>query len=109
MTLMGPSISSNNRCVFRVWAPDKNEMQLHLVYPVEKILEMHKADGGYFELELEGIEQGTRYFYRPEHESSLPDPASHYQPEGVHGPSEVVNHDLFEWTDNDWKGIPFNQ
>ena len=109
MAQFGPLVIENNSCIFRVWAPEKEKMSLHLVYPVEEILEMQQDEGGYFMLEIEGVGHGTRYFYRPDGGDGIPDPASHYQPEGVHGPSEVVDHSRFEWTDNNWKGIPFNE
>src|SRR4029450_4178566 len=35
-----------------------------------------------------------------------PDPASRYQPEGPHGPSEVIDPSLFPWTDDAWRGVP---
>src|SRR5690554_2327226 len=109
MIQFGPLPTEKGSCIFRVWAPEKEKMFLHLVYPVEETLEMKKAEGGYFALEVEGAGHGTRYYYRPENESNLPDPASHFQPEGVHGPSEVINHNRYPWNDNAWKGIPFNE
>ena len=36
----------------------------------------------------------------------VPDPMTAYQPEGVHGPSQLVDHDAFRWTDGDWRGLP---
>lgn len=108
MTHFGPLPVENGSCIFKVWAPEKEKMFLHLVYPVEEVLEMHQTEGGYFVLEVEGAGHGTRYFYKSIDES-LPDPASHYQPEGVHGPSEVVDHKKYPWNDANWKGIPFNE
>ena len=48
---------------------------------------------------------GTRYFYRVGDGPPRPDPASRYQPSGVHGPSEVVSR-RFSWTDQRWRGVP---
>lgn len=62
---------------------------------------------GYFVAEVEAP-PGTRYYFKPDRKTDYPDPASHFQPEGVHGPSEVVDHSLFHWQDRDWKGIPLN-
>ncbi|HEY8461301.1 MAG TPA: malto-oligosyltrehalose trehalohydrolase, partial [Blastocatellia bacterium] len=47
-----------------------------------------------------------RYLYRINDEEDRPDPASHFQPLGVHGPSEVVAHDEFAWSDHGWTGVP---
>jgi maltooligosyltrehalose trehalohydrolase len=50
-----------------------------------------------------------RYFFKPDGEKDYPDPASFYQPEGVHGPSQVVNHSLYQWNDQEWKGLPLEE
>jgi maltooligosyltrehalose trehalohydrolase len=91
---------------FKVWAPLKEKMILHIVHPQDHQIEMKKNELGYFHAEVHGQAAGSRYFYRPDDEGDFPDPASAFQPEGVHGPSEVVNHEQFEWQDQDWKGIP---
>jgi maltooligosyltrehalose trehalohydrolase len=96
-------------CTFRVWAPQKKKMTLHLVHPAEKKIDMQQDEQGYFSLKVKDIHPGCRYFYRPDEDISLPDPASQYQPEGVHGPSEVIDHSSFKWTDSAWKGIPFSE
>src|SRR5690554_5041603 len=90
MIQFGPQVTENNHCVFKVWAPEKKRMMLHLVHPFEEIIEMQPIEGGYYIYEKEGAGHGTRYFYRPDDSEDLPDPASHFQPEGVHGPSEVI-------------------
>ena len=82
-------------------------MTLHLVAPAEQKLDMTRGEMGYFTLTLDGILPGTRYYFASTSDEKYPDPASHYQPEGVHGPSEVVNHHAYAWQDKDWRGIPF--
>src|SRR6476619_3031445 len=49
---------------------------------------------------------GSRYAFRVDGRSPVPDPRSPSQPDGVHGLSEVVDHRLFPWTDHDWKSAP---
>lgn len=61
---------------------------------------------GYFELLVEGVPPGTRYTYIVDGNNDLPDPASRFQPDGVHGPSAVVDTAAFDWTDEHWTGIP---
>ena len=39
----------------------------------------------------------------------MPDPASRYQPEDVHGPSEVVDPRAYTWADADWRGRPWHE
>lgn len=109
MIQFGPIPVDNDSSTFRVWAPEKKKMFLHLISPVDKTVEMQQSDDGYFTLEVTGAGHGTRYFYQPEDNSDMPDPASHYQPEGVHGPSEVIDHGRYSWNDSSWKGLPFNE
>lgn len=94
---------------FSVWAPLKEKMLLHMVTPREQVLPMIKNSEGYFTITPENVVPGTQYYFQPEDGKDVPDPASHYQPAGVHGASEVVDHTAFVWEDADWKGIPFEQ
>src|SRR5690606_34918960 len=102
----GSHLLDDGSCEFKVWSPDKEQMNLHLVHPVDEIFPMTKNNLGYFKVTIDQIGPGTRYFFQPAGGGDLPDPASHYQPEGVHGPSEVVNHHHYQWRDQHWKGIP---
>jgi maltooligosyltrehalose trehalohydrolase len=60
---------------------------------------------GLWETEIDGIRAGQHYRYRIDGGSVLPDPASRFQPLGVHGPSEVVDPASFTWTDAAWAGV----
>ncbi|EKD28299.1 MAG: hypothetical protein ACD_79C00349G0002 [uncultured bacterium] len=91
---------------FRVWAPLKKSVELHIISPEEKIIPMLKEDTGYWSLELENNTPAIDYFYRLDNERDRPDPVAFYQPEGVHGPSRVLNHSDFIWTDKNWQSIP---
>jgi maltooligosyltrehalose trehalohydrolase len=102
----GTKIIEGKRGIFSVWAPEKEEMILHIIHPFEKEIKLLKDDFGYFSAEVENITDGCRYFYKLDGKTDTPDPASHFQPEGVHGASQVVDHSLFRWRDNSWKGIP---
>lgn len=93
---------------FKVWAPEKQRVALHIVFPFERELEMQKDATGYFSVAIAEDQLPIRYFFKPDGEKDRPDPASQYQPQGVHGPSEIVNHHAFEWHDRHWKGLPFN-
>lgn len=97
----------NRTCSFSAWAPEKEQLFLHLTYPVRRRIKMQKEQWGYFHAELKEIMPGTHYLFSTDGETMLPDPASHFQPKGVHGPSEVIDHSSFKWTDDHWKGIPF--
>ena len=56
---------------------------------------------------VHGVKPGTRYFYRLDGNTERPDPASKFQPEGVHGPSQVID-PHFVWEELHWSGIPFS-
>ncbi|SKC54612.1 malto-oligosyltrehalose trehalohydrolase [Ohtaekwangia koreensis] len=105
MRIFGSEFSAH-KCAFSVWAPEKKTMLLHIVSPEERTVEMEKDASGYFYTTLKNIDPGTRYFFMPDGKKDVPDPASHYQPLGVKGPSEIVDHYAFEWEDQAWRGIP---
>ncbi|MBT1702246.1 malto-oligosyltrehalose trehalohydrolase [Chryseosolibacter indicus] len=110
---MGTTLATNlagarfngSECTFSVWAPLKERMILHLTESKRQV-EMKKDDEGYFSITLKDVKQGAKYFFRPDNEKDYPDPTSFYQPEGVHGPSQVYTHD-YEWKDQAWRGLPF--
>lgn len=99
---------TRNGCRFSVWAPEARTVEVHVVSPHEQLIPMTRQDKGYWDAEAPGIEAGARYFFRLDDEKERPDPASHYQPEGVHGPSEVVAAS-FDWTDTAWRGLPLQK
>jgi len=91
-------------CRFIVWAP--NQKRLTLVLPKEnQYFSMDKSAGGYWTTTIEGLEADTRYLYELDNKTQTPDPASHYQPEGVFGASQVIDHDVFRWSDQQWCGL----
>lgn len=99
---LGATYLGGGRCRFRVWAPKAPQVAVHLVSPQERLLPLIGQAHGYFAAVLDGVEPGARYFYRL-HDLDRPDPASRCQPQGVHGPSEVIE-PHFPWEDRDWRG-----
>jgi maltooligosyltrehalose trehalohydrolase len=93
------------QCRFRVWAPFAQRVDLHLVSAWERLISLEKEKDGYFSAVIDGVETPCHYFYRLDDRIDRPDPASRFQPEGVHGPSEVVSSDFF-WADDCWFGLP---
>ncbi len=106
MSTISAVLLPHKRCIFSVWAPEKESMVLHIVHPSEQEISMKKHFPGYFSVILDDVTEGVRYFYKPEGKRDYPDPASHYQPQGISGPSEIVDHKSFCWHDHTWKGIP---
>lgn len=102
---VGAFYQTDGSCHFCVWAPEKESITLRLLQPVEREVKMKKDAWGYFTAEVAEVAPGALYFLNPDGEGDFPDPASFYQPQGVHGPSEVIDH-TFKWTDETWKGVP---
>ncbi len=100
---LGPSVLDRSRCEFTVWAPKHDQIELHIVAPHERRVSMKKMDAGYHYAVVDDCPDGTKYFFTVGG-SDRPDPASRYQPDGVHGASQVVSRE-FKWTDGAWKGI----
>lgn len=89
---------------FRVWAPIRSRVEV--VPEAGPPIELTREPDGYFSGFAAGIGDGARYRLQLDGGSSLfPDPASRFQPSGPHGPSQVVDHTRFEWTDAGWPGI----
>ena len=102
----GPTFVDPSQCRFKVWAPFHDSVDLHLLDPDQR-LHMGKDHEGYFTIVVQNIKPGRNYFFMPGGKVDVPDPASHYQPDTVHGPSQVVDHNSFQWTDQSWRGMPF--
>ncbi|QDU59377.1 Malto-oligosyltrehalose trehalohydrolase [Planctomycetes bacterium Pan216] len=97
-----------DRTGFRVWAPGCESIEVELLDESpsgHRRVPLARSDDGFFRGCLDGVAPGSRYFYRLDGSTSRPDPAAHFQPEGVHGPSMVIDHESFPWSDGDWKGI----
>jgi maltooligosyltrehalose trehalohydrolase len=88
---------------FRVWAPPRRTVEL--VVDGHDSVPLIRDAYGYFCVEVAFAPHGTRYRYRLDGEAALyPDPASRAQPEGPHGPSQVVDPGRFAWADRGWRG-----
>jgi len=106
---VGAHYLGEGRCRFAVWAPFMEKVSVHVVAPADRLIRMEKDDRGYWEVTTSGVFPGTQYFYRLDAETERPDPASHLQAAGVHGPSEVVDQGSFPWKDGARKDIPVGQ
>lgn len=101
-TYLGEDLSG-----FLVWAPLIKQVEIHILSPEERIVPLEKVSQGYHYGVVQGVKPGTRYFYRLDGNTERPDPASKFQPEGVHGPSQVID-PHFVWEELHWSGIPFS-
>ena len=102
---LGAMYLGDGLCRFRVWAPLAHKVEVHIVWPDERWESLKEESRGYWSGIVEKIEPGALYFFRLDGVNERPDPASYYQPDGVHKASRVVDPG-FEWTDDGWTGLP---
>ncbi|RYZ37316.1 MAG: malto-oligosyltrehalose trehalohydrolase [Myxococcaceae bacterium] len=102
---LGAQPLDDGRTRFRVWAPRRRTVEV-LLFESQGVraLALQEESHGYF-AGTHAVAVGTRYKYRLDGAEAFPDPCSRFQPEGPHGPSQVVDPSRFAWTDAGWKGI----
>ena len=88
---------------FSLWAPGVRRVEVEL--DDGELAQLQPAANGVWSSVVAAAGAGTRYRYRLNGQLSRPDPYSRSQPEGPHGPSEVVDPDAFEWHDAGWRGL----
>jgi len=106
---VGAYSSADQTSTFTVWAPFCKKVEIKIVEPQLNLVPMEKDEKGYWHAEVHGLSDETRYLFRLDEERERPDPASHFQPSGVHEASQVVNHSLFKWTDKSWRLFPLEK
>jgi len=105
---LGACYLGDGRCQFRVWAPNTGAAGVRLQRDGREPVPMTAEPNGYHALRLKDVAPGMRYRYILSGSKARPDPASRFQPEGVHGPSEVID-PAFPWTDGAWVNPPLAQ
>src|ERR1700752_4982944 len=100
---VGATYLGEGCCRFCVWAPLAQKVEVHVLGPREQLVPLAQQPRGYYEAMVEGIEPGALYFYRLNEAQERPDPASRFQPQDVHGPSQVVS-PHFRWDEGSWWG-----
>jgi maltooligosyltrehalose trehalohydrolase len=86
---------------FRLWAPSAGKIAVE-VAGAKQALEKH--DGGWWEADVDAAQPGMDYAYFLDDEDlALPDPRSLWQPQGIHGPSRILDRSAFQWTDAGWE------
>ena len=106
----GAELQADGRVRFRLWAPVLERLTLVLEDPgAERVLAMARREGGWFELTTAEARVGSRYRFMLPDGMRVPDPASRFNPEDVHGPSEVIDPGAFCWANADWRGRPWQE
>jgi maltooligosyltrehalose trehalohydrolase len=95
---------------FRLWAPAARRVELCLAEEEGRVvLPMAAGPEGWFELVSDRARAGSCYGYRIDGADEVPDPASRFQPRGVHGLSQVVDPRTWSWRDGNWRGRPWEE
>ena len=106
--LHGAEIRPGGGVRFRLWAPAHERIFLSLE-PEGRLLPMRSAGEGWHELVLDEAGAGTLYRFALPDGLKVPDPASRFQPQDAHGPSEVIDAAAYRWTDQGWRGRPWHE
>lgn len=123
MVALNGATYRNGMTEFRVWAPAAETVVLRLFrasdseyrdytmrrlgssdYGIPEMGDVRDADT--FVLEIDA-HPGDRYFYIVDNGTPVPDPVSRFLPEGVHGPSEIIDPTQFHWSDRGWRGVDY--
>ena len=104
----GAEVLNDGTVRFRLWAPKANSVALRLATS-PRLQPMSSIERGWFGVTLADVLPGAGYQFVLDDGTAVPDPASRYQPAGVHGPSEVIDPVGFEWQDVAWRGRPWRE
>lgn len=102
--LWGSRRAGGRSWIWSVWAPQARTVDLSLDHPASQSLPMQKR-GETFHLTLDNFAPERRYAFSINGGPPRPDPASRWQPDGVHAPSALFDPDEFLWTDSAWMGL----
>jgi maltooligosyltrehalose trehalohydrolase len=100
---IGAEVQPQGGVHFRVWAPSCRKVTVEI--DERSPVSLQPEPGGYFSGWAHEAAAGMRYRLRLDNQDQLlPDPASRFQPEGPHGPCEIIDPGKFDWTDHLWRG-----
>src|SRR5271156_6024165 len=94
---------------WRVWAPRARQTELLLTDGASgefRRIAMEVEPRGHFVYREDDVAEGQRYAFSIDGGPPRPDPASRWQPDGIHRPSAVMRLERFDWSEGTWKGLP---
>src|ERR1700712_4328854 len=103
----GAEIEPDGKVRFRVWAPAAESLALS-IEGCDQTIPFVDKPGGWYELVTAQAKAGTLYRLQLPDGTLAPDPASRFQPQDVHGPSEVIDPAAYHWKDSTWRGRPWS-
>jgi maltooligosyltrehalose trehalohydrolase len=105
----GASLRADGGVDFALWAPGASTVQLELGQGADKRALPMESEQGWYRASVPGVAAGARYAYRIDDKLSVPDPASRHNPDDVHAASALVDPTAFEWSDEAWRGRPWEE
>ena len=107
--MIGAIYKGQNQCQFWVWAPHRQRVGVDWPASDRPAVALQPSPGGYWTGLVDQVPPGTLYQFCLDQQLRRPDPASRYQPLGVHGPSQVVDPGHYDWGDGGWSGLPLHR
>src|SRR5258708_7508686 len=104
----GAELRPDGSIRFRLWAAAQQRVSVALL-DRDAVLPLCKQENGWFELVTDAAQGGSRYRLELQDGMRVPDPASRYQPEDVHGPSVVIDPRAYSWRVDGWRGRPWHE
>ena len=104
----GAQVLPDDRVQFALWAPAAHRVSLS-VQGLSTLLPMTRDPDGWHQLVTDQVAPGSLYEFVLPNGSTVPDPASRFQPQDVTGPSEVIDPASYSWKQPDWRGRPWHE
>ena len=109
----GPQLLASGGICFRLWAPACSLVRIAFYEsagaPASPLVDMRASADGWHEFIEPAARAGWQYHFVMPDGLRVPDPASRYQPDDVHGPSEVIDPQAYQWNDANWAGQPWHR
>ena len=104
----GAELDATGAVRFRLWAPAAQQVELVVLDEPSRSFAMQSQPGGWFGLTTDAARPGSLYRFRLEGGQEVADPAARFNPQGVHGPSEVIDPQAYAWHDAEWRTPPWH-
>jgi maltooligosyltrehalose trehalohydrolase len=106
----GAELSDEGSAHFRLWAPGATDVEVEITQRQNRIgAALAAAGDGWFKATVGNVHAGARYGFRIDGGLLVPDPASRFNPDDVHAPSQIVDPLAFTWSELAWNGRPWEQ
>jgi maltooligosyltrehalose trehalohydrolase len=90
---------------FRLWTPPAKRVEVAIS---QQRVRLHRDENGWWISDPLNVEPNADYAYVLDDGAPLPDPRSEWQPQGIDGPSRLVDHSVYAWNDKHWKAGPLS-